>query len=191
MKKIVIFLVLSVMAVSASAQGFYWGVKGGLNLSDVTNSGGSMKPSIYVGAFGEYQFTDKWAIQPELVYSRQGFNFKDGEGTDKYRMNYLNVPIMGKWYAIPQKLSIELGPQIGFALKYAIKDKEDGETRTRKVDNNFYDAVDIGIGVGLSYYLTYNIGVSARYNFGFTDTWKNIGVSGTNQVIQLGAFFRF
>ncbi|MFQ8807219.1 MAG: hypothetical protein ACLR8Y_22060 [Alistipes indistinctus] len=49
------------MCTAASAQtGFGWGVKGGLNITGMTNSEeGQSKTGFVVGAFADYRFTPK------------------------------------------------------------------------------------------------------------------------------------
>lgn len=203
MKKITVFLLLSVMAMGASAQGLFWGVKGGFNGSFMTNAKfdfeeagvldvGGFKPSFNIGAFMEYQFNDKWAIQPELVYSRQGGYDKSGDLQVWYRSNYINVPILAKWYAIPGKFSVDLGPQLGFSLKQDMKAKLDGVTSTEKIENSDLNTFEFAASAGLTYYFTPMIGANVRYNLGLTDIVKeNEGDAIRNQVIQLGINFRF
>lgn len=202
MKKLTIFLLLSVMVTGASAQGFFWGVKGGFNGSFMTNSKiaeddvevnmGGFKPSFNIGAFMEYQFNERWAIQPELVYSRQGGADKIEDVKFWYRGNYINVPVLAKWYAIPQKFSIDLGPQVGFAFKHSTKTKFDGETEVIDVESGDLNTIDFAVAAGLTYYFTPMIGANVRYNMGLTDIVKdNDGDAIRNQVIQVGINFRF
>lgn len=218
MKKITVFLLLSVMAMGASAQGLFWGVKGGFNGSFMTNARfnsnergmpsidvDGFKPSFNIGVFAEYQFNKRWAIQPELVYSRQGGFSKVGilsfqnngdgiAGSYKvwYRVNYLNVPILAKWYALPGKLSIDLGPQFGFALKHDVKTKLNSITAIETIDKDAINTFDFAVAAGVTYYFTPMIGANVRYNLGLTDIAKdNDGDAMRNQVIQVGINFRF
>lgn len=195
MKKLLFLAVALIMGVSAAnAQEFTYGVKAGANLANVTNMEADMKISLYAGAFAEYKFNDWLAVSPELLYSRQGAAYSEGGDKFKYRFNYINLPVLAKFYVI-DGLSIDVGPQFGYMLNARVWGKVDGETAT--VD--FEDAADvelnkfdIGIVAGATYNITENIFVQARYNFGLTDGIKdNPGKAAKNSVIQIGAGYRF
>lgn len=73
MKKI--FLGLTVLASSLSfAQQF--GVKAGLNLSDISNTSTAvdtkMKTGLYAGVTATFPITESYSIKPELVYNQMG-----------------------------------------------------------------------------------------------------------------------
>lgn len=102
MKKLLFFaLGLVGICTAASAQtGFGWGVKGGLNITGMTNSEeGQSKTGFVVGAFADYRFTQKFALSVDALYSRQGVSFgKTDDVRSKTRLNYLNVPILANYY---------------------------------------------------------------------------------------------
>ena len=56
-------------------------------------------------------FNDYLAIQPELVYSRQGARDKVNGDKLKLRANYLNIPVLAKLYVLDE-LSVDLGPEV-------------------------------------------------------------------------------
>ena len=69
-----------------------FGVKGGLNYStlagDATSDivgGIEAKPSYHAGFFAQFRLSDKFSLQPELLYSRRGYrgNSKGGQGEAK------------------------------------------------------------------------------------------------------------
>ena len=77
MKKILL-TAAAVFALSyANAQDVKFGAKAGLNLSnftgDVENT--STKVGFQVGGFAEIKISEKFAVQPELLYSLQGTKF--------------------------------------------------------------------------------------------------------------------
>jgi len=73
------------------AQDNTFGVRAGLNISnfkgDVENN--SAKIGQQLGIFGEFKISEKFTLQPELVYSWQGANFEDGSDN----LGYLNVTL--------------------------------------------------------------------------------------------------
>ena len=131
MKKLLFFaLGLVGICTAASAQtGFGWGVKGGLNITGMTNSEeGQSKTGFVVGAFADYRFTQKFALSVDALYSRQGVSFgKTGDVRSKTRLNYLNVPILANYY-IFDGLAVKAGIQPGFLLSGKAVAKGDGHT---------------------------------------------------------------
>lgn len=181
MKKILLTAAAAVMCIaSVSAQGFDWGFKGGLNLATVTKiDNANMKPTFYVGAFANFNVIDDILdIQPEVLYSRQGF--KDG---DLYaRLNYINIPILAKLHLI-DNLTLDLGPQFGIMLNSKAKAKINGTTIKSDIDGmkNF----DVSFAMGLSYRIIPALDVNTRYNLGLTklnDDWDKA----KNGVVQIG-----
>ncbi len=196
MKKMMIVVALVAMSATAAFAQFSYGVKGGLNLSSVSNMDEEgvdvkMKPSFYLGAFAEYKVNDFFGVSPELVYSRQGVA---AEYTDevkvklKYRLNYLNVPVLAKFYVL-EGLSVDLGPQFGFLLNSKQYVKVGGEDETEDLEG--VKGFDFSVGMGLTYNFD-QFFVQGRYNLGLTDIWKdNEGDKARNNVIQFGVGYRF
>src|SRR5690606_27624389 len=122
------FLVAAVFAIGFSAnaqQEVKFGPKAGVNFATISNVEDSkMLTGFYVGGVAEIKFTDKFSIQPELMYSAQGVKQESNYTiagitineslTAKY--DYINIPIMAKYY-VYDGLSVELGPQFGFLVK--------------------------------------------------------------------------
>lgn len=74
--------------------------------------------------------------------------WKDGDEKAKVRVNYLNIPILAKLYVL-EGLSVDLGPQLGFALNAKNKLKSGGTTVKNKITN--FNTCDVSFAVGLSY----------------------------------------
>jgi hypothetical protein len=198
MKK-VLFAAFAVMAFGVSnAQDIKFGAKVGLNVATLNGDLEDAKSLIgaHLGAFAEIKITDKFAFQPELLYSMQGAKSEYSESEtgysysseDKYKLGYLNLPLMAKYFAT-EKLFIEAGPQIGFLMsaKNDYKETETilGETETFSGDVDIKDdfkSIDFGFNFGLGYEFTQNVFASARYNVGLSD----INDDGSNVKIQNG-----
>ena len=189
MKKVFVLIAAAIVSMSAMAQVQFGGKVG----FDMTNFWGSdvehgMKPGYQVGLMMEYKFSPKFAIAPEVVFAAQGGKSKalafdinkhgiELAATDiKYNTNYINVPLMLKFYATPN-FSIDLGPQVGFNVY--------SKVTAKGVDDSidFKDAtktVDFGIGMGGTYNLTENAFVQARYTMGLTKVFKDEYILGEN-----------
>ncbi|TDX09484.1 porin family protein [Flavobacterium sp. S87F.05.LMB.W.Kidney.N] len=200
MKK-VILAAIAVMAFGfANAQDVKFGLKGGINLSSFSGDieDASSKVGFQVGGFAEFKLTDKFSIQPELLYSTQGAKFEESEVNyfykEKINTNYLNVPVMAKYY-VASKFSVEAGPQIGFLL--SAKDKWEemyyGEKNSGTDDaKDDIKSVSFGLNVGAGYDFTENVSVGVRYNFGLSNISDfDSDAKIHNNVVSLSVGYKF
>lgn len=184
MKKVFLMLA-ALVSMSAMAQ-VQFGVKAGF---DMTNFWGSdckhgMQPNYQIGALMEYKFNNKFAIAPEVVFAAQGGKYNH----TTYNVNYINVPVMLKYYVNPQ-LAIDLGPQMGINV-YSKVTGESGDTKKTVDWKDATKAIDLGIGVGATYGLTENAFLQARYTFGLTNVYDG-GADIKNGNIQLAFGWKF
>lgn len=177
MKHGLLFFVLLVsFCGNGLAQELRFGVKGGANVATI---GGdhteNLDPriSVHLGGLLEVPLNGKFALQPELLYSSQGSSQQyynlvtDSSVKTKTKLDYIHVPVMGKYYII-KNLSIELGPQIGFLV--LAKNKYKGHMDSGRIDvRDFYSTLDFGIGAGASYYLNNGVFFSLRFNKGISN----------------------
>lgn len=180
MKKTLSLLFLGILIIPLSsklnAQSINFGVKGGLNITSLTgnvNDNVKSRVTFHAGALAEIAFSDMFSIQPELLYSSQGYKYLNDKGIN----DYLNVPIMGKFYPI-EGLHIEMGPQLGFLLTA----KEKNKARTQDVKEG-YKTFDFGLNFGAGYKLEdLNLLFGLRYNLGLSKVLKS------NSKIKNGVF---
>ncbi len=173
MKKLFVLIATAIMSMGAMAQ-VQFGAKVGFDLTNFwgKNIEHGMKPSYQAGLVMEYKFNPNFAIAPEVVFASQGGKFKVVDmslfGIDiskkvTFNTNYINVPVMFKYYATPE-FSVDFGPQVGFNVysKYTIEDMKaiDIKDGTK--------AVDFGLGLGGTFNITDNAFVQARYTLGLT-----------------------
>jgi len=188
MKRLLFVFSALFISTGVFAQSFEWGAKAGLNLSSVTNSDNAkMRPGLHFGVFGEYGVNDFFGIQGELLYSMMGAKTKMLGVTSTYKTDYITLPVLAKIYLMTN-FSLDIGPQFGYMVSGDLKlsnGSNPGIDLYKNIDNKF----DLSVGIGLSYKLPYNLGVSARYNLGLTEI--NEGADPKNGVIQLGVSYRF
>jgi hypothetical protein len=176
MKKTLIVLIAIGIGAFANAQktkqdeGIKIGIKGGLNVSNLMGDvpDVAIRTSIHAGLVAEIIVSDKFSIQPELLYSGQGAS-ATFEGGGRYKLDYITLPVLAK-FPIAKSLSLETGPQVGFLISGKYKDNDSNETipDTKKID--------FGLNAGLNYELNNGVFFQARYNLGLTD----IGYAGDN-----------
>ena len=197
MKKVFVLIAAAIVCMSASAQVQFGGKVG----FDLTNFWGSdvehgMKPSYQVGLLMEYKMSPKFAIAPEVVFASQGGKYKaldlnffnlDIEKTVTFNTNYINIPVMLKYYVTPA-FSVDLGPQVGFNIysKYSIEGVDDA---IDVKDNT--KTVDFGVGLGGTYNLTNNAFVQARYTMGMTKVFDGDHNKEKNGNIQVAFGMKF
>lgn len=189
--------VVGFSAVGMAQQQVKFGPKAGVNFANVSGLESDMKVGFHVGAVAEIKFNEKFSIQPEVLYSTQGTKFDIGQGEVKWNNDYINVPIMAKYYII-DGFSVEAGPQIGFLMKAEQKGTIGDLKGTQDVKDLYnYKSVDFGIGLGLAYDLPMGFFINARYNLGLSKMRDvaNIGGISTkdqkNNVIQVGVGYKF
>lgn len=185
MKKLIFFAGVLLCTFSARAQDFGFGVKGGINLASIGGSTyaglGSFgsKVSFHLGGVAEIPFSEKIAVQPELLYSSQGSKWGLGTSGNRLKLDYVNLPILGKYYIL-DGLSAEAGPLVGFLIA------------TNEEDDDRFRKLDIGFAIGASYKLNDNIFFSLRYNKGIANiNGEGFDGKSQNNVLQISAGYAF
>jgi len=183
------------------------GIKAGLNIASLkgdygSNVNGKQKLGFHAGVTAEYPFANpKLALVGELLFSTQGriidesflvsnngiYSYQESRNT--LTTANINVPIMLRYYVL-ERLSIQGGPQFGFAVKAEEKietsntlDPSQNETRTVDVlkggsyqengVNYPYEKTikpfDMGINLGATYDVSDAFFIQLHYYFGLTD----------------------
>jgi hypothetical protein len=170
------FIIL-IIAVSetVNAQETAFGLKGGLNLTNlkVTDPQASYDTRVgyHLGIFLRAKY-DRVAFQPELLlYTQKNeinyFASAINAGTVENRFTYLAVPILLKFYIV-SGLNLQAGPQLGFLL--------DGEQKwntalykgTRDIKDS-YKGLDVALSLGAGWESPFGIEIDLRYNLGVKD----------------------
>jgi len=202
MKKFLVFIFIALLGLlNVNAQEIKFGAKAGVNFATVTGDdteGVKGRTSLHVGALSEFVISDKFSIQPELLYSAQGAKYEEVGFKETIKLDYLNLPIIAKFY-VADGFSLEAGPQVGFLL--SAKGKVEAEGDSVEVDiKDFVKGIDFGLNFGVGYKLPSGINFGARYILGLSninesdsfDPDFNVGdVKNQNGVFQLsiGYFF--
>jgi hypothetical protein len=208
MKKNILVLAAVLMFGLSNAQEAKFGLKGGLNISNFTGDteGADLQSRIgyNIGAFVAIKFSEKFTLQPEVLYSAQGVNFEnfgaEVEGLGYYTADiklktaYINVPVMFKYYAA-EKFSIEAGPQIGFLTSAKTETKLNGFSQTVEQDiKDSFETIDFGLNFGAGYDFTEHFSAGARYNLGLSNIAKTEQGDDTklhNSVFSLSIGYKF
>ncbi|UWX68008.1 PorT family protein [Empedobacter stercoris] len=193
---------LSLILLSLSTLSFAqmeYGVKGGVGLSNTTIVHGVSKERVgfLAGGVAKYQLTtrnENHYLQAEVLYTTQGEYSLYKEGGDKYKafLNYINIPIMYKYYFDDQgkDFFVEGGPQLGFK----VSEKFDvGEPES---ENNIPKSFDLAFNIGGGYSIDRKYEINLRYQYGLIDTYDYVSGgwdNGTNRssFLTLGLTYFF
>lgn len=195
MKKSILFMAAFVLSTTfAAAQEYvYFGIKGGVNFSTFSGDGfsdfndESARTAYHLGLLAEVPVSDRFSVQPEVLYSAQGFDIirREDNADIKHQLDYVNIPVLAKFY-LTDGFSLEAGPQLGFVVNDQIGDGDN--------DVNFYDDdrndLDVSLGLGASYKFN-NFFLYGRYNAGLTDIYDRQGADAKNSVVQAGVGLLF
>ena len=161
------------------------GIKGGYNLAAVSFDGDGeteQQHGFHIGVYGESFISESFSIQPELMYSQQGYKITNSSGTFTQKLDYINLPLMLKAY--PSKnFFLEAGPQIGLAVSH--KEEYEGLFNgSQQYDpNNF----DWGMNFGGGFKTDSGISLGVRYHLGLGDLYDE--GKAQNRVLQFSLGF--
>ena len=182
MKKVLLAFLLAVSVSAIQAQ-VHFGLKGGVNFANVTNSdGGKTRVGFNGGVQVGIPVTDQISVQPEAVYSSQGVK---GDDDMQAILNYINVPVLLQ-YNKPSGFFAHTGPQLGFLTSAKFKQ---GSAEVDVKDS--FKSTDFAWVFGAGYVLPSGFGFNGRYNLGLSKIEKEDEGSSKNSVFQLGIFYVF
>lgn len=184
MKNFTLLVFALLLSTSSFSQGVDLGIKGGATFANLTGvTDGSTKTGFVGGAFVTIKFSDKIAIQGDLLYSQQGVELD----VDKINLDYINFPLVLKYYII-KRINIQAGPQFGTVINDSL-----GGFLGSNIDFNSFDVTGV-VGIGVD--LPLNFRITGRYGFGlsdisFSDNDFSIDTNSKNSVFSLTAGFSF
>ncbi len=183
-----------------------FGIKGGLNLAAMTieeADDSNIIPGFHAGFFGEFILTDKFSLQPEVLFSTKGvkatydsdfFNFDIADGETTLNISYIDIPVYLK-FNLAEDFNFHLGPYLGILMnaKYEseneildfinINDADD-------IDRDQFNNLDYGISGGLGFELEPFI-FGFNYNLGLRsvaiedEAMRSLMEDAKNNVIQI------
>jgi len=170
------------------------GIKAGLNLANVINDMANinfspeMKPDFHAGIFLNLNFGYRenkpglFGLQPEVLYSRQGFALN----SEKINFDYITVPLMIKLY-VYQGLNFEFGPWVSYLLTVSPDVTAIDGSNIKLSD--LKGGKDAGIAVGAGFETGFGLVAGARYQYGLSEMASNL--LWKNNVIALSLGWKF
>jgi long-subunit fatty acid transport protein len=199
MKKLASILALVFLTIVSSAQSLIpvkYGIKVGLNFSNlnITPAIDGVKPTdnssqmgIAAGFIVHIPLSDKWFINPEVLYSQKGASFNyafthdyelnqrdEYKTTNPLTLSYVELnPTIS--YKANDKLALNFGPSVSFLIG---EDYDYTQDPVRDITNTAHiltdglvetASLDVGLNLGISYFFTEHFFVDSRVYTGFLE----------------------
>lgn len=185
MKRFTLLFVLALGLLTVQAQTKF-GIKGGLNIANVGGSDvedNKAKLGFFLGGFADIPVVEKFSVQPELLFSAQGYGVERPGDDIKINQGFILLPVMAK-YSFGSVFA-ETGPQLGFLL--SAKAKQDGDKDNVK---DAYKKTTFSWNVGVGYQPpASNFGANLRFNLGLSRIDEDGDAKAFYRVFQLGVFY--
>ena len=194
----ILFSIFLLCAFQSRAQvTFQPGIRAGANFSDLTETNASYKTDFYAGGLLAINFTKRYTLQPEIIYSRQGANNAETyyydfntdmniEGRDDISINYISLCATNK-FNVYKGFHITVGPTLDFLIDTNIHNKESD--------------IDVAIVTGFGYKFPSGLALEFRFKKGIADVVNSeyyeggddflFGDYNTNLLFQVGAAYYF
>ena len=157
---------------SVTTSDIVFGVKAGYANTNFTGDANTKAASnFYIGGLVDFHVSEKFHIQPELLYSMEGADDPDTG------LNFIRIPVMFKYF-VAEGFNLQAGPEVAFvaggdAIKDALK------------------SLDYGLGIGAAYEMSSGLMFDARYNLGLANLYDGSGFKVGTSSFQIGLGYRF
>jgi hypothetical protein len=177
MKKIFLIFLIYLVACVSYAQQIRYGIKGGLNLSDIAivnyinpdaESQYNIKAGWHGGIFSAVDLNERFSLAAELLYSGKGV-----KAADRINLHYITLPFLTQ-YKVTEKVLAEFGPEIGYLFS--------ARSRLGDVSNTWNNKLDLGLDAGFQINLSSSVFFGMRFNAGISSVINHIDESATNYV---------
>lgn len=155
------------------------GVKGGVNFANVRNAESfstNNRTGFMIGGFlnpgGGSQIGGTSGFRTELIFSRQGYDYKANMKTGSVTLDYILLPQLYT-INIGKVAQLQVGGQIAFLIN-AKADSSGTQSGTQYGSvADYYNRIDYGAAGGLEITPTKGFIVGGRYNISFAKTQKD------------------
>lgn len=164
MKKLILCLTLTI-PVALLAQ---IGIKGGVNFANVTKASSinnSSKTGFHAGIFLAPPTKGIIGSRTELIFSRQGYDYKTGNNTGNVNLNYIMLPQYMS-INITKYFSIQFGGQMAYLLNAKVDSSTTGGGTGDPYSGitKLYNRFDYGYGGGIEIHPVSGLVIGARAN---------------------------
>ena len=172
MKKFIVFILIALPVFGFSQ----FGLKAGVNFANVTKASSinnSSRSGFHVGLFLAPPSKGIMGYQTEVIFSRQGYNYKTGTSTGDVALDYIMLP-QYMTINISKYFSIQFGGQMAFLINA----KADSSNQSGGTANpygelmDYYNKFDYGYGGGIEIHPISGLLVGARFNISLGELYN-------------------
>ena len=170
------FGLLALSPLASHAQGPHFGIKGGLNMSNLYSTEVDDRNSrigFNGGVFGRTTLDKSFGLQAELLYSTKGnkthyegfFGLVDQDV--KFNLNYLELPVMAAFRFADNAVELQIGGYAAYLLSSDVITDGDLGSGSDEIDSDKLKKADVGLVGGVAF----NAGpaqLGARYEYGLS-----------------------
>lgn len=170
----------------SAAQDVTVGVKGGINIADISVSdddGGAetdtdTRSGFIGGGFLNIGLGDYLAIQPEFLYAQKGAKGIDEDVDLELKLDYFEIPVLIQLLIpienSPVRPTLYAGPAISFESKCELEGTQGGTSVAIDCDEGDFDRKSTDFGAVFGGGLGFDVGqalvtIEGRYNLGLAD----------------------
>lgn len=201
MRKLIFFLLLLMTSSLVYSQ---IGIKAGLNFANIRNASSinsSSRSGFNVGLFFGPAPKGIIASRTEILFSRQGYDYKSNTNTGTVNLDYIMIPqMMG--INISKYFMLQAGIQMAYLLKATVDSTTNGNTGNNPYGNtmNLYNRFDYGFGIGAEVHPFKGLLIGAKYNIGLGNLYKEAqtgqmpsfsSIDAKNNLVQIFVGWRF
>jgi Outer membrane protein beta-barrel domain len=195
---IVVFLLMFPLFVTAQ-----FGIKAGINFAKVSNASSinsGTKSGFNVGVLLAPASKKIISSRTELVFSRQGYDYKNGTNTGNVNLDYIQFGQLAS-INISKYFSLLFGAQTAYLVS-AQADSTKNTGGSGSYDNimNLYKRMDYGYAVGTEVHPFAGLIIGGRYNVSLANVYKDLqsgqqptfsSADAKNNVVQIFVGWRF
>ncbi len=200
MKKI-LFFIMMIAPFFVHAQ---IGIKAGVNFAKVSNASSinsSNKSGFNVGLLLAPPSKKILSSRTELVFSRQGYDYKTSSNTGNVNLDYIQMGQLAS-INITKYVSLLFGAQTAYLVSAQADSTKNtgGSSGSYNGVMNLYNRIDYGYAVGAEVHPVLGLIIGARYNVSLAKIYKDIqsfqrpsfsSEDAKNNVVQIFAGWRF
>lgn len=171
MKKILLLLLLLLPAFLFAQIG----IKGGLNFAKISKSSdinSSSRSGFHVGLLLAPASKKIISSRTELLFSRQGYDYKKGANTGNVNLDYIH---MGQLMSIniTKYVSVMFGAQTAYLISAQV-DSSSGASSSESKIMDLYNRIDYGYALGAEIHPVMGLIIGARYNVSLAKVYKDL-----------------
>lgn len=171
MKQLVILLLLAAPC-SSFAQ---FGIKAGPNFANVTGASSinnSARTGFHAGILLAPASKGILGSRTELIFSRQGYNFKTGTNTGAVDLNYIMLP-QYLTINITKYVQLQLGAQMAYLLNAKVDSSQQSGAGAYGALLKYYNRFDYGYGGGVEIHPFKGLLLGARINISLGNLYRD------------------